>query len=58
MTKDAWRQVVRYLKDLEEADGVVITDVAPESEYLYDESGNYYGINILFSCSTEPRKQK
>lgn len=56
MTKCAWRQVVRYLKDLEKYEGVTITDVAPESEPLYDETGKRYGINVLFSCTTEPRR--
>lgn len=58
MTKYAWQQVVQYLKGLERCEGVTITDAAPESEPLYDETGERYGINVLFSCTTEPRRQK
>lgn len=60
MTKYAWRQIVRYLKDLERYEGVTTTDAAPESEPLYDEeTGKYHGINVLFSCTTtEPRRQE
>lgn len=59
MTKYAWRQIVRYLKDVERCEGVTITDAAPESELLYDETGKYCGINILLSCTTtEPKEQR
>lgn len=58
MTKCAWRQIVRYLKDLERLEGVTVTDAAPESKPLYDETGRCCGINVLFSCTTEPRGRK
>jgi len=59
VTRRALRQVLRYFKDFERADYVFIDDVAPESEYLYDESGkNIVGCNILFSCSFSNKKKK
>lgn len=58
MTRRAWRQVVRYMKDLERYEGVTITDVAPETTPLYDETtGKPAGFNVLLSCTTERRKE-
>ena len=58
MKREVLNSVLRYFKDVEKSERCEITDAAPEGEYLLDEDGHIIGINILFSCSFEPRRKR
>lgn len=55
--------VLRYIREFERVEGVRLTSVGMESEYLYDEEDEHHdgeriGVNILLSCEMKPTKRK
>lgn len=58
MKRKVLNSVLRSFKNVEKTEECEITDAADESEYLLDEDGHIIGINILFSCSIEPRRKR
>lgn len=55
--------ILRYISSFERIEGVRLTSVGMESEYLYDEEDEHHdgepiGVNILLSCGIKPTKRK